>query len=145
MILYLDTSALVKKYFKESGSNDLISKWKEAESIVTSSVAYAETMAAFYRKKREVNINENLFETIMHSFHSDWRSFIHTEVNDELNPIIDKMVALYPLRGFDAIHLASALIIEETIQKNFLFVCFDQRLSIAAQSEGLKIFPADTP
>ena len=142
MIIYLDTSALVKKYFKEIGSNDLISKWKEAESIVTSSVAYAETMAAFYRKKREVNINENLFETVIQSFHNDWESFIHTEVNDDLNEMIDKMVAFYPLRGFDAIHLASALIVDETIKKDFLFVCFDQRLSTAAQSEGLKTFPA---
>ncbi len=30
MILYLDTSALVKRYFKEPHSNDLLSKWKEA-------------------------------------------------------------------------------------------------------------------
>ena len=142
MIIYLDTSALVKKYFKEIGSKDLISKWKESESIVTSSVAYAETMAAFYRKKREVDINKDLFETIIHSFHNDWESFILTEVNNDLNKIIDKMVATYPLRGVDAIHLSSAVIVHETINEDLLFVCFDQRLSTAAQSEGLTIFPA---
>ena len=37
MILYLDTSALVKRYFKEEYSNEVISRWQEAEEIVTSS------------------------------------------------------------------------------------------------------------
>jgi PIN domain nuclease of toxin-antitoxin system len=51
MILYLDTSALLKKYFKESGSSEVISEWKKADAIATSMVAYAETMAAVFRKK----------------------------------------------------------------------------------------------
>jgi len=46
MILYLDTSALVKKYFKETGSDEVISKWQEATGIITSSVAYAESLAS---------------------------------------------------------------------------------------------------
>lgn len=141
MILYLDTSALLKKYFKEVASTDVISMWKEAAAIVTSSVAYAETMASFYRKKREVNINENIFVSIIDSFHKDWESFIRVEVNNDLNEKIDKLVALHPLRGFDAIHLASALMIHENVTEDFFFACFDQRLSMAAKSEDLNIFP----
>ena len=49
MILYLDTSALVKRYFKEKNSDELIARWRQAAEIFTSSVAYAETMASFYR------------------------------------------------------------------------------------------------
>lgn len=51
MILYLDTSAIVKKYFKEQGSMEVIRLWKKTNSIVTSTVAYAETLAAIHRKK----------------------------------------------------------------------------------------------
>lgn len=141
MILYLDTSALLKKYFKEVASTDVISIWKEARAIVTSSVAYAETMASFYRKKREANINKNIFTTIINSFHRDWESFIRVEVNNNLNERIDNLVALHPLRGFDAIHLASALIIHDTVSEDFLFACFDQRLVRAAKAEGLSSFP----
>lgn len=54
MILYLDTSALVKKYFKEPGSIEVIAKWKQATEIATSSVAYAELTASVYRKQREL-------------------------------------------------------------------------------------------
>ena len=82
MILYLDTSALLKKYFKEYASTDVISMWKEAMAIATSSVAYAETMASLYRKKREVTMDESVFSSILNSFHRDWQSFISVEVNN---------------------------------------------------------------
>ena len=98
MILYLDTSALVKRYFKEPHSNDLLSKWKEATQIVTSSVAYAETIASFYRKKREVGLNNRVFNKLVNSFHLDWEAFIRVEANDYLNETIHKVVAKYPLR-----------------------------------------------
>jgi len=141
MILYLDTSALVKKYFKEVGSNHVISLWKKSIAIVTSSVAYAETMASFYRKKREANIKEKLITKTINIFKKDWKSFVRIEANDDLNEKIDKLIDRYPLRGFDAIHLASALIINETVSEAFLFACFDKRLLNAAITEGLNTFP----
>lgn len=47
MILYLDTSALIKRYFREPFSGAVLSKWTDAEAIVTFAVTYAETMACF--------------------------------------------------------------------------------------------------
>ena len=141
MILYLDTSALVKRYFKEPYSNLVISKWTEATEIITSSVTYAETSASFYRKKREAQLKDNLIRKIVDLFRSDWDSFIRVEVSDELNEYIDRAVAKHPLRGFDAIHLASAMIMQERLHDAFLFACFDQRLVQAAQTEGFETFP----
>jgi hypothetical protein len=66
------------------------------------------------------------------------------EVNDELNQYIDMVVGKHPLRGFDAIHLASAMIIHEKLPEDFLFVCFDHRLTHAAHEEGLKAFPPES-
>lgn len=144
MILYLDTSALIKKYFKEEGSEDVISLWKQTEAIITSTVAYAETLAAVYRKKREVaTINERIFESVRVLFLKDWNSFIHVDVNHNLNKRIEEVLSAYPLRGFDAIHLASALIVSERIPENFIFVCYDKRLLSAAKSEGLEAFPGN--
>jgi len=142
MILYLDTSALLKRYFKEPHSNELLSKWKEATHIVTSSVAYAETIASLCRKKREVELSSKVFNKLVNSFHLDWETFIRVEVNDALNETIHKVVAKHPLRGFDAIHLASAIITHERINEAFLFACFDQKLINGAQMEGLATFPA---
>lgn len=141
MILYLDTSALVKRYVYEPYSDDIISRWKSATQIVTSFVAYAETMASLYRKKRESDLTDTVILKTIDSFHHEWKSFIRVEVNDALIGYIDRIVKKYPLRGFDAIHLASAIVIHERLSEDFLFACFDDRLTSAAQLEGLEIFP----
>ena len=142
MVLYLDTSALVKRYFREPYSDEVISRWHSATQIATSSVAYSETMASVYRKKREADLADGLIRKIVASFHRDWATFIRVEVNDGLNEYIDRVVEGHSLRGFDAIHLASAKVIQEKLPENFVFVCFDDRLTLAAQSEGLETFPS---
>jgi predicted nucleic acid-binding protein len=105
MILYLDTSAFIKKYFKETGSDEVILKWQAATGIVTSSVAYAEAMASIHRKEREAKFGKDRLGKIIAAFRRDWNSFIRVEVNDDLNEWIDKIISRYQLRGFDAIHL----------------------------------------
>jgi predicted nucleic acid-binding protein len=144
VILYLDTSALVKRYFKEPYSDQVIAKWQEATEIVTSSVAYAETLAAIYRKKRESALKDNLVKEIADALRADWNSFIRIQVNDELNEYIDKAINGHPLRGFDAIHLASAMIMNGAFPDNVLFACFDKTLTQAAIKEGIKTFPANS-
>jgi predicted nucleic acid-binding protein len=141
VILYLDTSALLRKYFREVGSNEIIARWKKATAIVTSSVAYAEVLAAIHRKKREVKFNNETFEKILDLFRRDWNSLIRVEVTDEINEWIDKIVCRCPLRGFDAIHLTSALIVHDKLPEEFLFACYDNKLLQAAQTVGLKTLP----
>ena len=141
MMLYLDTSAVVKRYFKEQHSEEIVQYWKDADEIATSSVAYAETLAAFYRKNREAAIGERIFRKVVSEFRRDWHSFVRVEVNDELNGFIDRVVGAHPIRGFDAIHLSSAIVLHERLPAQLLFACFDHRLSIAARAEGLRTYP----
>lgn len=141
MILYLDTSALVKKYFKEKNSSEVISTWKSSLGIATSAVAYAELLAAVYRKASEMRVKKSLFESVVRLFHEDWSSFIIVEIDNRLNETIHKVIATHALRGFDAIHLASALTIASAVVDNFLFACYDERLRRAAQAEGLDTLP----
>jgi predicted nucleic acid-binding protein len=143
LILYLDTSALVKRYFKEPYSEEVTSRWQEATEIATSSVAFAEAMAAFYRKKRESSIEDEIIRQIVDDFHEDWLSFIRIQVNEELNSYVDTILKAHPLRGFDAIHLASAIVLHEKIPADLLFMCFDQKLTAAVKAEGLQTFPTD--
>jgi predicted nucleic acid-binding protein len=101
-------------------------------------------MASFYRKKREVGLSDKVIKKIVNSFRMDWKSFIRVELTDDLNEYIDKAVGSHPLRGFDAIHLASALTVHERLPEDFLFACFDRRLTHAAQVEGLETFPLNS-
>ncbi len=140
MILYLDTSAILKRYFQESFSGEVESKWNQAEAVVSSAVAYAEAMATMYRKKKEAGLDDKTMQKTGNAFKTDWNSFIRVEVSNELNPYIDKLFQKHILRGFDAIHLASAIMIHERFPKEFFFACFDQRLNQAARLEGLESF-----
>ena len=79
MILYLDASALVKLYFSEPFSDDILMRWQSVEQIVTSSVAYAETMASIYRKNREGDFEDSLIREVVESFHRDWSN--QTKIN----------------------------------------------------------------
>jgi predicted nucleic acid-binding protein len=142
MILYLDTSAIVKKYFKEQGSVEVIRLWKKTSSIITSTAAYAETLAAIHRKKREMaDIDQSIFKAIRIAFEKDWKSFIHVDVTSALNKTIKRVIVTHPLKGFDAIHLASALIVRQRIDEEFVFACYDKSLNKSAGKEGLITLP----
>lgn len=138
MILYLDTSALVKKYFQEKNSTEVIAAWKSSWGIATSAVAYAEVLAAVYRKALEVRVRKERVKGVISVFQEDWSSFIIVEVDNRLNETIHKVIARYALRGFDAIHLASALAIGSVVTDRFLFGCYDETLNHAARAEGLQ-------
>lgn len=140
MILYLDTSALVKRYFQEAFSEDVSSKWAQSAAVVTSAVAYAETLATIFRKKNESGLQDRVVETIVSAFKRDWGAFIQVEVKNDLNDYFDRVVQKHLLGGFGAIHLASALVIHEKFPHDFFFACFDQRLNQAARIEGLETF-----
>ncbi len=141
MILYLDTSALVKKYFLEPGTDDVISIWNSASWILISIVGFAESMAAFHRKKRETSMEDDAFEEVLRYFRNDYESMVRIQVNDEFIDIVSSILSKHPLRGSDAIHLASALIVQQRLTEPILFSCFDRRLLLAAQTEGLRVFP----
>jgi hypothetical protein len=96
-------------------------------------------MASFYRKKKEVALDESIFKGIVRSFRRDWESFFCIDVADWLHPSIDRLIATYMLRGFDAIHLASALTIYERMPHELVFDCSDQQLAKASQKEGIKV------
>lgn len=140
MILYLDTSALVKLYFQEIFTAEVVAKCEAAQAVATSSVAYAETLSAIYRKKRESDIDDATVSKLVQKFQSEWNGLVRVRVNDELNNYLDTVFEKYLLRGFDAIHLASALAIHEQFPEGLFFGCFDERLNAAAREAGLPIF-----
>lgn len=139
MIFYLDTSALVKKYVQEAGSERVIEFWKEAEGLAISKVGYAECLAAFHRKKREGEISGRQFGRIRRIFLNDWTSFMRVDLSTDVEKIIGRLVMKHPLRGFDAIHLASCLSLKKALKSHLSFVAADVRLLEAASKERLMI------
>lgn len=105
MILYLDTSSLVKLYIEEVHSDQVRNWAAEAEIITTCRIAYPETLSAMTRRRRNGDLSSEDYDLLVSRFAEDWESYAALDF-DELEA--GQLVKKHGLRGFDAVHLASA-------------------------------------
>lgn len=153
MILYLDTSALVKLYAEEEGTEVVERAVEEAELVATSVVAYAEARAAFARKHREGIFSDEEHWEAVQALDEDWGTIEKSEVTEDLAREAGDLAEERALRGFDSIHLASALLAcdawswqgEEDSGKAVFFLGFDSNLTKAA-GETMQVYePGERP
>lgn len=138
MILYLDTSALVKLYVREAGSVAVRRGIEAAEAAATSAVAYAEARAAFARLSRERPSSRRLHRRRVAQLDRDWEHYVIVELAPAVARRSGELAELHALRGFDAIHLASALWLQSVYSPEVAFIAFDRRLTAAAAAAGLR-------
>lgn len=142
MKLYLDTSALVKLYVEEEGSATVREAITRAETVVTNVIAYVEACAAFARRRREGGLSRGDYRRTIQELQSDWDHYLLLEVTNELIRRAADLAAIHPLRAYDAMHLASAKVLQERLQGPMFFACWDSNLSVSAKREGLNLVPA---
>lgn len=136
MILYVDTSALVKLYVEEAGTTEVVARVRQATAVVTARVTYAEARAAFARHRREGALRATDLRRVVRELDAEWGSYGVVEVSD---PVVRRAGALaerHALRGYDAVQLAAALDVRRA-GGDVQFVAFDARLCRAARREGL--------
>lgn len=139
MILYLDTSALVKLYVRERGSAQTRTQANRARALATSMVAYAEARAAFGRLLRERPGSSKRHRERVGQLDRDWNRYMLVELTPAVAHSAGELAERYSLRGFDAVHLASALWLKSVYSGELLFAAFDRRLAAGAQTAGLAI------
>ena len=132
MTLYLDTSSLVKLYVEEAGSDDVATLVADAELVVTSTVAYPESRAAFARLRRDGALSSSAFIAVKRSFERQWTSYLSLEATGPLCQAAGELAETYGLRGFDSVHLASyADVAQRAAPGDVAFSSFDVRLNEA--------------
>ena len=138
MTLYLDTSALVKLYVEEEGSERISNLVARADTVATSAVAYAECRAALARRRHERTLGTSDVSSIVGQLDADWPRYVTIEVSDALARRAGSLADQFTLRGFDAIHLASFELILERAgdQDEVQFSTDDDRLARAARKLG---------
>jgi predicted nucleic acid-binding protein len=137
VILYLDTSSLVKLYVEETASADVQGLVGSSEVTGTSLIAYAEARAAFARRFRENAFSNRDYNRLRSRFDSDWKNFLSIHVTRDIVRMAGDLAEKHGLRGFDAVHLASALTLREKLAAPVTFSCYDTRLQNASQREKL--------
>jgi len=139
MVTYLDTSSLVKLYVEEEDSPKVENLVKSSQATATSLVAYAEARAAFARRFREKAFTAREYRRLIASFNNDWDNYLIVRVTIELVLLAGNLAEKHGLRGFDAIHLSSALTLRSELSSPIIFSCSDRKLQKASQKEDLLI------
>jgi predicted nucleic acid-binding protein len=137
MILYLDTSALVKLYVKEAFSEVVQAAARSAEACATSRIAYVEFHATLARRERE-GLDAVMAQGLRDAFAESWKDMLIVEVNRALAVRAASLARTHALRGYDAVHLASAQGVHE-VSADMVFACFDDQLNRAAVAQTMKV------
>lgn len=141
---YADSSALVKRHVHETGTAwfRTLADPTAGNVIITARISMVEVYSALNRRRREANISAADYAQIV----ADFATICATEYQFvELTASVVERARLllerYPLRAYDAVQLASALLTHDTLQASGLppltFLAADDRLLTAAEAEGL--------
>ncbi len=123
----------------EDGSAEIRNLVVSATHVTASNVAYAETRVGLARALRDGRLNGGGLQNARQKFESEWPGMGVVELNDEILHEAGDLGDVYPIRGFDAIHLASAKQVREQSSREVQFSTADRRLRDAAVAEGFTV------
>ena len=146
MILYLDTSALLKLYIEEPASPEVEGAVDQAEQVATATLALPEAAHALARRASEGSLREEEALEAFQKLKQDWRRIVHPPLSGTLVQQAARLAweKKGQLRGADAVHLATALALSTSQgKKKVCFLTYDERLRRAAA--GVVILWKDKP
>jgi len=134
MLVFFDSSAFVKRYIRESGTDQVLDWCDKATEIGLASIILPEIISAFCRLRRESIISDIQYRQL--------KSLLLADIEDaalcDLAPTVlaQTISALEnnTLRAMDAIHIASAVIMKADV-----FISADKRQCEAAVQAGLRV------
>jgi predicted nucleic acid-binding protein len=141
LIIYLDTSALLKQYIQESGSEEVIKLLRAADSHGTNLLTYVEMASVITRAIRMKLIHTDEAQATWKDFLVDWELLVRLDVSGQITKRAAALAWEHGLRGYDAMHFASALTWQEAIGTPVTLATYDRELSLAAKKAGMEIWP----
>ncbi len=148
---YFDTSALVKLYVPEVGSEwvDLLIGARDSEVhprhvVAISEIGVVEVSAALARRERDGGISTSDRSIVRKRFERDcYERFFLLAVRRDVILRASDLAPRRALRAYDALHLATALVLSDTLGLASMalptFVSADGALNVAAAEEGLEV------
>jgi len=142
-LYYLETSALVKLYVREMGTERLLALATSAPAnrFAILSLAQVEFRAAVRRRQRSGEISPSEVDELIESFrhHSEGLFLVQT-FSESLLDVACALIDAYALRGYDSMQLAGYLMLRSVSgPEEPIFVCSDKALLSAAQNEGCAV------
>ena len=145
MILYLDASALVKRYVAELGSPEVSAAISRAQVTGTALISRAEVEAALAKAVRLQALTQEEGLASLQVFRNEWPDLVRVQVTEMVVAQAGSLAWDHGLRGYDAVHLAAASAWQGALGERVTLATFDKHLWAAAESVGLEAYPADLP
>jgi predicted nucleic acid-binding protein len=134
LIVYFDTSAVVPIIIEEPTSSIASRLWDEADRVVSSRLVYAEGRAALAMARRMDRVDDDELRVAVEDFEAVHQQLDIVEVTESLVRDAGSLAEQFALRGYDAVHLASAQLVHDP---DIVFAAGDKNLLKAAQALGL--------
>ena len=141
VILFCDTSALMKLLVDEAQSEQLRQISTTVDAIGVCRITWAEAMAALARLQREDPVSDEDLEQARQHLIQSWTTFSIVEVSQPLVETAGRFADAFALRGYDSLQLAAAHQLHEQFALPLTFACFDRRLNQAAKLLKLQVLP----
>lgn len=132
--MFLDTSALAKRYIAEPGSDKVMALYQQADSLVVSVICLPELISTLSRLVREKRLAKSQYRRLKGDAMADLADVDVCQLTPEVLASGVSLLESYPLRAMDALHLACALAVRPDV-----FVSADRRQTSAARKTGLRI------
>jgi predicted nucleic acid-binding protein len=124
---------------EEKGSGIAEDVWDASAQIFVSRIAYPETRAALAAATRAGRLTSSQLRKVKNRFQRIWRQILVIELGELVANAAGDLAERYRLRGYDAVHLSSALTLEDA---NLVLVSWDRDLRHAGLEIGLRVAPA---
>jgi uncharacterized protein len=134
VIVYFDTSGIVPIIIEEASSLAASRLWDDADRVVSSRLVYAEGRAALAMARRMDRLVADGLRTAVRDFESLHGQLDIVEVTPRLVHDAGSLAERFALRGYDAVHLASAQLVQDP---DLVLAAGDLSLLKAAQALGL--------
>ena len=142
MIIYFDTSALVKRYLREADSDKVIALFDETDHIFGSIViTQVEIAATLKRVVRMEAASSKLAAEVWQDFLAHWQSFARLRIFAGTIERASESAWKYDLRGYDSLHLAAASLWQEALGAQITLATYDRELWLAGQKAGMMSWP----
>ena len=142
MIIFCDTSALMKLFVTEQHSNAIQKLASESARVIVSQLTWAEMCAGLALKQRTNQVDAQLATTALAQLRAEWPRYSRLGVDEELMIESGDLSLKFGLRAYDSVQLASAQRVHKQLGSNLTFCCFDKQLNAAASALNIQVMAA---
>lgn len=129
---------MIKTVLEEEGSAIADELWARASARVASRLVYPEARAALAAAERSGRLDQAGRRTAVADLEAACTAMVLVGVDWTLAQHAGELAELYALRGYDAVHLATALSVDEP---DLVLLTWDRDLADAAVRAGRAVIP----